>query len=215
MTPQSCIPSPPSSSILDILLPRPHTRFLNPPTFLYSGQMTVRSADEAGLPELRSDKDAVRPKTTGNNPDDGEGNDPAPADIDEDENAKLDILTYIPHPPLDPLQIHGWDSYKIFENLSLTQRDRWPKAVGAKVFCYRAHGGKIEGVNDIALTREVIKDALKIDTIPIIATPNAEIDGGVSPVCTLVRGISPEKAQELIEKVNPRPTPLNGTPARP
>ena len=70
-------------------------------------------------------------------PPQGRGSPPDP-DVPSPEDAEamtkaLDILTYVPLPPLDPLQVHGWDSIKVMENVSPAQINMWNKATGAKV----------------------------------------------------------------------------------
>lgn len=124
----------------------------------------------------------------------------------------LDILTYIPHPIIKPLHIHGWDTAKALENVDPAQRTIWTNFPGAKALCYRAYGGKFEDRDEIIELRELIKSDLGLTTNPTVATPIPEVESlrrDTGPHCTLVRDISPEKIQELIEKVrhNGLPTP--------
>ena len=198
MEPTTRIPPP---STLDILIQRPHLRLSNATTILHLPNMTTRSADEAELPNEREDRDATRPRT-----EDTPNGNTAPV-ITRDEGMKaLDILTYIRHPPLNPIQIQGWDAIKALENISEAQRNIWTDATEAKVLTYKAYRGKIEDREDIIKVRELIRKSLKITTNPTISPPAPKVNLGKKdtfPFCALVRGISPEKVQELIEKVCP------------
>lgn len=164
--------------------------------------MTIRTADKAELPNEREDRDATRPRTE----DTLNSNTATVTTKDDGIKKALDILTYIPHPPLDPIQIQGWDTIKALENISEAQRNIWMNAMEAKVLTYKAYGGRIDNREDIIKVRELIRKSLKITTGPMVSPPAPEVNLGKKdtlPFCTLVRGILPEKAQELIEKVCP------------
>ena len=237
------------SSTLDFLLSRPHTRLLNSKTILYPPFMTIRTADEADLPNDRDDKDAVRPRidtlpngtttvanTSGttytfpavpntrpttivNNPTIAASNTtattagnlppiaspPAPPEDADALMKALDILSYVDLPTPDPLHVHGWDTAKALENVSPAQLPLWVNAHGAKVFLYKAYGGRVEGKNDILPIRDMVKDFLQMTANPIIAAPSS---GGANknkedpPLCALVQGISHEQAESLVKKVS-------------
>ena len=71
---------------------------------------------------------------------------------------------------------------------------------------YKAYGGRIDDREDIIKVRELIRKLFKITTGPMVSPPAPEVNLGKKdtlPFCALIRGISPEKAQELIKKVCP------------
>jgi hypothetical protein len=125
----------------------------------------------------------------------------------------LNVLHYIPIPPLDPLHIHGWDTAAKTDNQNASQVSRWDEEPGAKVLAYKAYGGKLDNCEDISKLREMIKSSLGITTFPTIAAPIPIEEGGKKddpPLCSLVKGILPEKAQELLDKAsNATPNPPN------
>lgn len=190
--------------------------------------MAIRTAEDAGLPTDRSDKDAVRPRTDGfpaGNADPMAVEPPATddnlaaddsliiEDVSEEEVSNqmraLDILTYFPHAPRDPLQVHGWDYLKAFGNVSPAQVTIWSKITEPKILLYKAYGGKVGGKEDQVYLRELIRESLQTTEDPVVATPipdpNRKGDG--FPPCALIRGILAEKAEELIRKVRQRPNP--------
>lgn len=124
----------------------------------------------------------------------------------------LDILTYTPLPSPDPLQIYGWDSIKITENVSPDQITMWNVATGAKVLLYKAYGKKrIEDEEEIVQVTDLIKAFLKTTAELTIAPPVPEDERTKKedpPHCALLQGISPEQAEVLINKVS---TPLSRT----
>ena len=195
-------PLPLIHSTLDIPTPRPHAPPLDNPTLLKSTDMTTRSADDAGLSDSDSDKTNTRVRTEGPPEVDNQ-----PAENDNFQPKDLDILTYIPHPPINLLQIHGWDNALALENVDPAQATIWTEASDAKVLCYKAYGGKIEDRDDIIELREMIKESLSLTANPTIATPSPERTStkkDTPPYCTLIRGIHPEKIQELITRVSNR-----------
>lgn len=136
-----------------------------------------------------------------------------PEDTDAEMKA-LDILTYIHLPRPDPLQIHGWDSTKALENVSEEQIPKWNKNVGPKVLIYKAHGAKFKKdcIEETLQIRELIKDFLKTETNPSIATPVPEHEQDKKddpPFCALMRGLSQEQTDELVKKVSHAPPPTS------
>jgi hypothetical protein len=150
--------------------------------------MPTRTADDAGLPGGPTDRDAIRPRT-----------DDHPVDDDYELDAanlaaNLDILNHVPPPPLDPLQIHGWDTLKALENVNLAQATIWTNMTQAKVWAYRAYGGKLENTEEVILARELIKSALGLEQNPAVGPPVAETISGrkdFPPHCALVSTIPP------------------------
>ena len=62
----------------------------------------------------------------------------------------------------------------------------------------------------IAALHELIKNTLKTTKVPIIAALISEIAKGrrdTALVCTLIKGITPEEAETLINKVKPQTLP--------
>ena len=190
----------PTLSTLDILLPRPHLRLLNNTATPNRPNMAIRTAEEAELPDDCEDRDVIHLRTEGT----PTGND-LPTTSRDDGLKELDILTYIPHPPLDPLHIQGWDSIRALENIDEAQRTIWNDATEAKVLAYRAYGGKIESREDILKARDLIRKLLGETTDPTVSPPAPAFNFNkrdTPPYCALIRNISPEKAQELIKKVS-------------
>jgi len=120
------------------------------------------------------------------------------------DNKALNVLTYIPTPTLDPLHIHGWDSHTTMDNLSSFQITRWNNKPRAKVLAYKVYGGRIDEHNEITKLCKIIRTTLNLANNPTIAPPSLETDRGrkdANPVCALIKGILPEKEQELINQV--------------
>jgi len=152
--------------------------------------MAIRSAEQAGLNDP-PERDPVRPRT-------GENDAKTVAPHDE-----LDVLNFLPIPAINHLQIHGWDDYTTTINLNPIQKTKWEDENGAKVLAYKAYGGKIEEREEIIKLRDLIKVAIKVNTNPIVTAPIPETTKGKRdpyPPCALVKGLTPEKAQELIDK---------------
>lgn len=158
--------------------------------------MTTRTAEEANISSDNDNREPTRKKlsqaltkTV-----------PNTATLETDP----EVLNYIPPPPpLDPIHIHGWDPTTITDNQNPDQVALWNQETGAKVLVYKAHGGRIATREEISKVRSLIKTALEIDHLPTVATPSPTIERGrrdSAPICSLVKGILPEKAQLLIEK---------------
>lgn len=155
--------------------------------------MTTRTADEA---EIMSDDDqrvSTRAKTSNDTP--------ATAEDHAATTKALDLLSYIPPPPVELLHIHGWNPSSITDNQSREQVALWDAETGAKVLVYKANGGRIDSRDEITKLRDIIQNTLGSGPSPIIAAPIPEVERGRrdgSPVCSLVRGILPDKVQLLI-----------------
>lgn len=194
-----------SPSILDLLTPRPHLR-LNSHSLLTrtSPWMTKRTADEADLSPDDGECDNIRPKTTNN-----DGSPDIDATMAKHAN-KLDLLKFIPIPPLDPLHIHGWDANSTMDNLNPYQVTTWKNDPGAKLFTYKAYGGRIDDRNELTKLRDTITKMLNLPAPPTIAPPSPDQDRGRrdgNPVCALIKDILPEQDQDLITRVRmPHPT---------
>ena len=168
--------------------------------------MTTCTAEEAELSDPSTCPEPTRPRT------DDPSNERASLS-DSEQGDALDALTYIRAPSRDPLEIHGWDQSTTMENLSRAQGDMWMNEEGAKILAYRAYGGKINDIDDLAKLRNDIKSTLGINTNPIVAVPIPETGRtkkDTPPFCTLVKGITPEQARELVTRVRPNhpPPPL-------
>ena len=112
-------------------------------------------------------------------------------------------LKDVPPTPLDPLGIHGWDYFSIFENLSPVQRNLWEMVEGSKVLAYRAYGGRISGLDDVSQLSNGIKAALGLRSPPVVAPPTpapGRQKGDSPPYCALVSNISAETAETLVER---------------
>ena len=165
--------------------------------------MTTRTAEEAELSDPSTCPEHTRPRT--DDPSNGRT-----SLSDSKQGDALDALTYIRAPSRDPLEIHGWDQSTTMENLSRAQGDMWMNEEGAKILAYRAYGGKINDIDDLAKLRNDIKSTLGINTNPIVAVPIPEIGKtkkDTPPFCTLVKGITPEQARELVTRVRPNHPP--------
>ena len=160
--------------------------------------MAARTAEEAELSDENIDRSAPRPRTEKN------ANNAAPAPPPDDLQEKdLDVITYLPTPPPEPLDIQGWDTVSNLENVHPAQEAKWKAVTGAKLLTYKAYGGKIEEAEDIAKIQDLIKVSLGLTTDPTVASPNPLENltrRDPPPFCALVKNLSPEKAQELIER---------------
>lgn len=154
--------------------------------------MPTRSAQEAELPLNPDDRDPNRPKTVDTPPD------------EPTATSTIDVLPHIPPPPIDPLRIHGWDKYTISTNALASQFAMWQDETTPKVFIYKAYGGRIKDEEEAAKLREIIRDAMELPELPSIAipAPMRHFDKkDFPPFCSLVRGMSPVKLQEMLERV--------------
>jgi hypothetical protein len=187
---------PPST--LDLLCQNPYLRLPQLLTPIISSIMTTRSAEEADIFPEERERDTNRQKTT-------QATTPTPkSDIDR-EKAILDILTYTPIPDLDPIHIHGWDTFSTTENLAPFQVNAWKAEPGAKLLAYKAYGGRITEREEIVKLRNIIVATLNLAANPTIALPTPEIDRGKkdpNPTCSLIKNLLPEKAEELIALVS-------------
>ena len=173
--------------------------------------MTIRTAEEAELSDPSSPRDPIRPRTENANKEDTTT---SPADNEQDD--ALDALTYLRAPSGDPLEIHGWDEVTTLGHLNAALRAMWVNERGAKVLAYKAYGEKIDDRDGLAKLRDDIKTALGLAELPTVAPPISETGKSkkdAPPFCALVKGISPEAAQELINRVSTcwQPTPYNLT----
>ena len=131
--------------------------------------MAARTAEEAGLSDGDNDRSTQRARTekTANtaNPD------PPPSDSPQGDG--LDMLTYLPTPPPDPLDIHSWDKLSIFENVHPAQIAKWNAITEAKLLVYKAYGGRIEGKEDVTEIQNLIRSTLELSSDPTIAVPSS------------------------------------------
>ena len=103
--------------------------------------MTTRTAEEAELSSADDTRRNPCARKEGNNGSDGIA-------MEEPNNA-LDVLTYIPIPEVDPLHIHGWDSFTTIDNLNPLQATAWGDEQGAKLLTYKAGGGRLDNREEI------------------------------------------------------------------
>ena len=167
--------------------------------------MTTRTADEADLSLSDSEREAMRPRINLNLAIET----PAPAGPGDE----LDILNFIPVPPPDPLQIHGWDKHSTMDNLSTFQINAWNKDSGPKLLTYKAYGGKIDDHSELSKLRDIITLALEPENSPTVAPPSPEHDRGkrdANPLCTFVKDILPEQVQDLLSRVSTLPPEATG-----
>ena len=130
--------------------------------------MTTRTADEADLSPDDGERDSIRPRTDNDN-------EALDTDLTMAEHAnELDILNFIPIPPIDPLNIHGWDSYSTMDNLNPFQITTWKNDPGAKLFVYKANGGRIDDRAEISKIHNSITTVLSLPVPPTIAPPTPD-----------------------------------------
>ena len=173
-----------------------------PQTPVPSSQMLTRKADEADLSDGHEEHSATRPRTNISEKEQQEND-----KVIRDPALDLDAVNLLPIPRHNQLDIHGWDEHTTLENLNLAQRAMWTTEKGAKVLAYKAYGGRLDGAEEAMKLREAIKSALDITTNPTVAVPIPDTAGNrkdFPPFCALVKGITPEKAQELIKRVSRR-----------
>ena len=105
--------------------------------------MTTRTAEEAELSDPSTCPKPTQLRT-------GNPSNERMSLSDSKQGDALDTLTYIRIPTCDPLEIHGWDQSTTMENLSKAQSNMWINEEGAKVLTYRAYGGKINDIDNLA-----------------------------------------------------------------
>jgi hypothetical protein len=190
-------------STLNLLTQSPFLRISHILSPTRPTQMTTRTAEEAELSQEEFDRDTNRQRTERDDP----NLNPAPSISPPADS--LDILEYIPIPAIDPIHIHGWDTHSTTDNLSTFQINSWKRETGAKLLAYKAYGGRMAERDEITKLRNLIVSTLNLNANPIIAPPTPETNEGrrdPNPVCSLIKGILPEKAQELITRVRYRST---------
>ena len=159
--------------------------------------MPTCTAEEAELSDPSTCPEPTQPRT-------GDSNSEKMVLSDNEQDDALDTLTYIRAPTQDPLEIHGWDYSTTMENLATDQCSMWMNEEGAKVLTYRAYGGRLDNIEDLAKLRNDIKSALGTNMNPVVAVSvpkNGKNRKDTPPFCMLIKGITQEQAQELVTRV--------------
>lgn len=115
----------------------------------------------------------------------------------------LDTLTYVTFPEMNPLEVHGWDSKTVFENISPTQKALWESVLYPKILAYKAYRGRITELEEVTQLHEAIKKALEMLAHPLI-TPLALAFGKQrkdTPLyCALIGDLTEAQPRALLKR---------------
>ena len=166
--------------------------------------MTTRTAEEAELPDPAPLSQRPRKSAP------AEDREMEPSENDDMDTSQtlevgpaLDALTYVTFPAMNPLEVHGWDQTSTFDNLSPTQRTLWDSVPSPKILAYKAYGGRISDVEEVAQLREAIKKSLELPVHPLVAPPTPAVGRqrrDTPPYCALIGDLTEGQAKNLIAR---------------